>query len=170
MLIERIQEFIDFVKAESPHRGANKGWITEDVFLQLGSAKQQQSTQFDQIAKVSLFWQPIIQLALALFAVIAFATFFAFSPLAVSQGKLHFISMYFQSNTDQLALNKSLPDVAISSTIPENNLVNIENKKENKAIALQENNSDKFKISTNTIVATKKKMITATDLFQPKHN
>ena len=33
-----------------------------------------------------------------------------------------------------------------------------------------ENNIGKFRISTNNIVATKKKMITATDLFQPRHN
>ena len=35
MLKERIQEVFEFTKSESPYRKANKGWINQDIFLDL---------------------------------------------------------------------------------------------------------------------------------------
>ena len=58
MLKERIQEVFEFTKSESPYRKANKGWINQDIFLDLSpSANKYKHT--NEVAKVKLFWSPI---------------------------------------------------------------------------------------------------------------
>ena len=58
MLKERIQEVFEFTKSESPYRKANKGWINQDIFLDL-SPSTDTSKQTSEVAKVTLFWSPI---------------------------------------------------------------------------------------------------------------
>ena len=41
MLKERIQEVFEFTKSESPYRKANKGWINQDIFLDLSPSPDQ---------------------------------------------------------------------------------------------------------------------------------
>ena len=35
MLKERIQEIVEFTNSESPYQKANKGWINQNIFLDL---------------------------------------------------------------------------------------------------------------------------------------
>ncbi len=67
MLRGRVKELLDFATTESPYRSANKGWVTDDVYLQWGSSLNQDSNEGDELANVSVFWKPIIEIALILF-------------------------------------------------------------------------------------------------------
>ena len=58
MLKERIQEVFEFTKSESPYRKANKGWINQDIFLDL-SPSSDTLKQKKEAAKVTLLWSPI---------------------------------------------------------------------------------------------------------------
>ena len=53
MLKERIQEIFEFAKSESPYRKANKGWINQDIFLDLSSSSDS-IKQRNEAAKVTL--------------------------------------------------------------------------------------------------------------------
>ena len=108
MIRERIQEITDFVKSESPYRSANKGWITDDIYLQRGANKENPSNEFDQLVRVSLFWKPIIQIALTLLLVISVTTVIAFTPLAFNNGKFEKISAIFDFRS---VLSQELPEV-----------------------------------------------------------
>ena len=176
MIRERIQEIFDFFKAESPYRSANKGWLTNDIFLQWKASEQDNSTEFAQIAKVSLYWQPIIQIVLVIFTVISLATFFAFSPLAFSRGKLKSVSSMFNSFQTSFQSQESV--LVASAEVGSTEAGLITESLEEYAFSAENNNDSLEKqkasniapkaFSINSVVATKKKMITATDLFQPK--
>ena len=58
MLKERIQEVFEFTKSESPYRKANKGWINQDIFLDLNPSTDRYK-QTSEAAKVTLFWSPL---------------------------------------------------------------------------------------------------------------
>ena len=149
MFGERIKEIIDFAKSESPYRSANKGWITNDVFLNLGPSEEKSASKFDQLVKVSFLWQPIIQLASILFVVIFLSSIFAFAPISLSSGRLHNIVQAFNFKQEIVLLQKK---VEVEKTAP---VVSAEQKKLEKS-------------SPSTSVA-KKKLVTATDLFQSRH-
>ncbi len=108
VLLERIKEIVDFAKTESPYRSANKGWIAEDVFLQLGENKDTKNNTFDELAKVSFFWQPIIQIALTLFAIIFLATILAFTPIAFSKGRFQSIQGIFNFEPQITSIEQDL--------------------------------------------------------------
>ena len=69
MLKERIQEIFEFTKSESPYRKANKGWINQDIFLDL-SPSTDTYTKRNESAKVTLFWSPINTLLSNIFIII----------------------------------------------------------------------------------------------------
>ncbi len=170
MLRERIQEIVDFAKSESPYRSANKGWLTDDIYLQLGSKKNQDSTQFDQLIKVSFFWQPIIKIVSVVFVVISVSTFLAFSPLALSNGRYHFINEIFELGSKEI-----LPVNEGNSSIESISKPKIIAKEEkapafNKANALNESIGQSQDSSSAKSTPTRKKVITASDLFQAKRN
>ena len=58
MLKERIKEIFEFTKSESPYRKANKGWINQDIFLDLRPSPET-FAQKNEAAKVTVFWTPI---------------------------------------------------------------------------------------------------------------
>ncbi|WP_269623394.1 hypothetical protein [Prochlorococcus marinus] len=96
---ERIQEVVDFAKTESPYRSANKGWLTNNIFLERGSGTDQNAKKFDQVVKISVLWQPIVQIAFSLLCAIFLATLFAFTPFALAHGKLHLNIVSLNSTT-----------------------------------------------------------------------
>ena len=69
MLKERIQEVFEFTKSESPYRKANKGWINQDIFLDL-SPSTDTYKQTSEAAKVTLFWSPLNSLLSNIFLII----------------------------------------------------------------------------------------------------
>ena len=87
MVRERIKEVVDFATTESPYRDANKGWLTDDVFINWGTSKGKASSQGNEVAKVSVFWSPINQLASILFIVVFLAAIFVFTSVSFAHGR-----------------------------------------------------------------------------------
>ncbi|WP_036918409.1 hypothetical protein [Prochlorococcus sp. MIT 0603] len=179
---ERIKELVDFAKSESPYRSANKGWLTENIFLQWGSVKSQDksSDEFDQFVKASVFWQPIIQMITVIFFVIFLATMFAFAPVALSKGGFNQMKDIFEFKpipikVEQKVINEEVgasQSIAIKKkTVDEGSISSksetIEQRKEMPSTK-DTNSANKQTIENNS--STKRKLITATDLFQPNHS
>ncbi len=86
MLKERIQEVFEFTKSESPYRKANKGWISQDIFLDL-SPSTDTTKQTNEAAKVTIFWSPINSLLSNIFFIIVIASVIVFTSLSFSKGR-----------------------------------------------------------------------------------
>ncbi|WP_269616271.1 hypothetical protein [Prochlorococcus marinus] len=109
MLKERIQEVFEFTKSESPYRKANKGWINQDIFLDL-SPTEDTNKQTNETANVTLFWSPINSLLSNIFIVIVICSILVFTSILFSKGRFNF-DLYSNSVlTDNLKVeeNKSL--------------------------------------------------------------
>ncbi|WP_413678613.1 hypothetical protein [Prochlorococcus sp. MIT 0916] len=89
MLKERIQEVFEFTKSESPYRKANKGWINQDMFLDL-SPSAGTKKQTNEAAKITLFWSPINSLLSNIFLVIVLCSILVFTSLSFVQGRFNF--------------------------------------------------------------------------------
>ena len=88
MVRERIKELVDFATTESPYRDANKGWITDDVYLEWGKAQEKNTRRSGvEMANVSVFWNPINQIASILLAVVLLASVFVFLAVSLAHGK-----------------------------------------------------------------------------------
>ncbi|WP_320673904.1 hypothetical protein [Prochlorococcus sp. MIT 1341] len=98
---ERVKEILDFARAESPYRSANKGWITDDVFLEWGSPSKAELKQGDEVLDISVYWNPINQIILILFSVILLATILVFLAVSFTHGRLDFSSW----SKGEIALN-----------------------------------------------------------------
>ncbi len=145
MIRERIKEIADFVKSESPYRSANKGWLTDDIYLQRGPNKDNASNQYDQLVKVSLFWQPIIQIALTMFLVIAIATAFAFTPLAFINGRLENISSRFEFRQVPIPIESTKTNIKAKNKFEKSDINTIDIKE-----TLEETNSIDLKIENSS--------------------
>ena len=88
MVRERFKEIIDFATAESPYRSANKGWISNDIYLQVGKSSSPDTSQGDQLADISVYAKPINEIVLILIGVFFLATVFVFSMISLSNGDL----------------------------------------------------------------------------------
>jgi len=165
VLGERIKEIIDFAKSESPYRSANKGWITNDVFLNLGPSEEKSASQFDQFVKVSFLWQPIIQLASILFVVIFLSSIFAFAPISLSSGRLHNIVQAFNFKQEIVLLQKK---AEVKKSAPVASAVQTKVEKSAPVPVASAVQTKAEKPAPSTSVA-KKKLVTATDLFQSRH-
>ena len=86
MLKERIQEVFEFTKSESPYRKANKGWINQDIFLDL-SPSPDQVKQINEDAKVTLFWSPINSLLSNIFIVFILGSLLVFTSVSFAKGR-----------------------------------------------------------------------------------
>ena len=145
MIKERIKEIADFVKSESPYQSANKGWLTDDIYLQRGPNRSDSSKDFDQLLKVSFFWQPIIQIALTIFLVIAFATIFAFTPLAFLNGRFNNLPGGFELKQIQIPI-ESIKLGAEENREDEKNIIN----KSYSEKIVEDTNQPELKISENS--------------------
>ena len=86
MLKERIEEVFDFTKSESPYRKANKGWINQDIFLDL-SPSADTYKQTNEAAKVTLFWSPINSLLSNIFIIILLCSIIVFTSVSFAKGR-----------------------------------------------------------------------------------
>ncbi len=88
MVRDRFQELIDFATTESPYKDANKGWVTNDIYFEWSSSKDESkaSSKGIEMANFSLYWKPINKILSILFAVIALAAIFVFVAVSVSHG------------------------------------------------------------------------------------
>ncbi len=96
MVRERIIEVVDFARSESPYRNANKGWITNDLFLQWGKASNRQPNSGDEVLDLFVYWGPVQKLLSILFLVISLAAAFVFLSIGFSKGRIAFT---FNSST-----------------------------------------------------------------------
>ena len=88
MVRERIKELVDFATTESPYRDANKGWLTDDVYLQWGKTTESTTKAGVELANVSIFWNPINQLASILLTVFLLASIFVFFAVSISHDRV----------------------------------------------------------------------------------
>ena len=93
MLKERIQEIFEFTKSESPYRKANKGWINQDVFLDLRPSSDT-FAQKNEDAKVIVFWSPISTLLSNIFIIIIISSLLVFTSLSLVKGRINFNLFY----------------------------------------------------------------------------
>ena len=99
MLKERIQEISDFTKFESPYRKANKGWINQDIFLDLSPSSDTLKGK-NEYAKVTLFWTPINTFLSNIFIIIILSSILVFTSLSFANGRfnLNFIDTSLLNN------------------------------------------------------------------------
>ena len=153
MLKERIQEILDFSKSESPYRKANKGWINQDVFLDLNPSLDTFS-QKNEAAKVTVFWSPINTLLSNIFLIIIISSILVFTSLSLAKGRFNF-NLF---NTSLIQDIVKVEDSNILKTNPLNDLdsinpekqLNLEINELDKITLLDENktHSDQEKITT----------------------
>ena len=86
MLKERVLEVFEFTKNESPYRKANKGWINQDIFLDL-SPYTEKFKQKNEDAKITLFWSPINTLLSKIFIIIILGSIIVFTSVSFSKGR-----------------------------------------------------------------------------------
>ncbi len=91
MIQGRIKEIIDFATSESPYQDANKGWLNDDIYLQLGGTNASSSRK-NEVANIAIFWEPINKIISLLFLIIASSAIFVFVATAYSHNKIDFIS------------------------------------------------------------------------------
>ncbi len=169
MPAERIQEIVDFATTESPYRSANKGWLSDDIYLQWSSTEEKSSQKLDQLAKVSVFWRPIIEIISIIFVVICIASTLAFMPLAFSSGRLQSSIGIFQSkpyeSTIQENANLESKSIILESSLEvtpaEGKIVdaklNIDSAPIEEKIVTPNSNSNSLKTSSEGIVQLEKK-------------
>ena len=109
MLKERVQELLDFTKSESPYRKANKSWINKDIFLDL-SPSSKTLQQKNEVAELSVLWNPIFNLLTNLFFIIIVGSILVFSSLSFATGKFdfHLFNASPQSEIVKIEKNQSL--------------------------------------------------------------
>ncbi|MBW3042740.1 hypothetical protein [Prochlorococcus marinus] len=97
MLKERIQEILEFTKSESPYRKANKGWINQDIFLDLNPSPED-FNQKNEAAKLTLLWSPINSLIANIFLILIISSLLVFTSLSFAKGRFD-LSIF---NTSQI--------------------------------------------------------------------
>ncbi len=114
VLRERIKELVDFATTESPYRDANKGWLSEDVYVQLGSSPESSPKSGVELANVSVFWNPINQLALILLVVVLTASTFVFISVSFAHGRFETSSPTSELSTKVAPVVQSTDKLEIS--------------------------------------------------------
>ena len=123
MIKERIQEILDFSKSESPYRKANKGWINQDIFLDLNPSYDTLK-QKNEVAKVTLLWSPINNLLSNIFLVLIICSILVFTSLSFAKGRFDFNFL----NTSLTKYSVKVQDDKVSNKIDLNNIdsINVE--------------------------------------------
>jgi len=111
---ERVKEIADFARSESPYRSATKGWIGNDVFIEWGAPAKQTLKAGDEVAGISVFWQPINQMLALLFFLFFIATILVFLAVSFAHGNLNVPSGLKQSiqsnNSVQISITSQIAD------------------------------------------------------------
>ena len=128
MLKERIQEIFEFTKSESPYRKANKGWINQDIFLDLNPSSDAFLPK-NEAAKVTVFWSPINTLLSNIFIIIIISSILVFTSLSFAKGRFNFnlFNTYFVNDIVKVEDNNflkrnQLKDLDSINSENENNL------------------------------------------------
>ena len=154
MLKERIQEVFEFTKSESPYRKANKGWINQDIFLDL-SPSPDQVKQINEDAKVTLFWSPINSLLSNIFIIFILGSLLVFTSVSFAKGRfdLHLFSSYEIIDVVEVEENNAL-DISEFNDVATTNLTiqeNIDKKDLNKKNEINSLDDDLIKVDQKKI-------------------
>ena len=125
MVKERVTEIFDFATSTSPYRKANKGWLTDDVYLQIGNPSTESTRPTKKVVDVLLFWEPIKRLISILFLVIAISSLLVVTAISYSHGNFH-ISLKvpsISSEVNQLKRSDMQDDVTIDLEIRNSEIV-----------------------------------------------
>ena len=124
MLKERIQEVFEFTKSESPYKKANKGWINQDIFLDL-SPSANTYKQNNEYAKVTLFWSPINSLLSNIFVIIILGSILVFTSLSFAKGifNLNLFNTFRINDIVIVDENKDLNTTILESMDSTNSLI-----------------------------------------------
>ncbi len=127
MLKERIQEVFEFTKSESPYRKANKGWINQDIFLDL-SPSPDQVKQINEDAKVTLFWSPINSLLSNIFIIFILGSLLVFTSVSFAKGRIDFNLFSSSAIIDVVEVEENNPlDISELNDVDSTNLTIQEN-------------------------------------------
>ena len=107
MIKERIQEIFEFTQSQSPYSKANKGWINQDIFLDL-SPSSDNLEEKREAAKITLFWSPIYSLLSNLFIILIISSILVFASLSIVKGRFEFnlINTYMINSIVEVDDNK----------------------------------------------------------------
>ena len=156
MLKERIQEIFEFTKSESPYRKANKGWINQDIFLDLSPAPDT-FAQKNEAAKITVWWSPLNTLLSNIFIVIIISSLLVFTSLSFAKGRFHLnlfntslINEITQATDNNVLKTTQLTDLDSLDLENEQNLEIEELETKNNMISLDDNQikSDQKTITT----------------------
>ena len=149
MLKERIQEVFEFTKSESPYRKANKGWINQDIFLDL-SPSINKFKQRNEDAKVTLFWSPINSLLSNIFIIIILCSVLVFTSVSFAKGRFDFNLFNKSAILDivEVEKNNSLETSELEDTDPTNSSIqqNIDLKDLDKSNQIKSLDEDLMKV------------------------
>ncbi len=144
MIKERIQEVFDFTKSVSPYRKANKGWLNQDIFLDL-SPSSEKYKQTNEAANITLFWSPLNSLLSNIFLIIILGSIFVFTSVSIVKGRfdidlLNNFAINEVINVDQnKELNIStLTDTDSTNATIQQNIENIDIDKPSEIISLDD--------------------------------
>ena len=156
MLKERIQEVFEFTKSESPYRKANKGWINQDIFLDLSPAPDT-FAQKNEAAKITVWWSPVNTLLSNIFIVIIISSLMVFTSLSFAKGRFNLnlfntslTNEIIQATDNNVMKTNQLTDLDSLDLENEQNLEIEELETKNNMISLDENQikSDQKTITT----------------------
>ena len=123
MLKERIQEVFEFTKSESPYKKANKGWINQDIFLDL-SPSTDRYKQTSEAAKVTLFWSPLNSLLSKIFLIIILGSILVFTSVSFAKGRFDFNLFNNSETKDIVKVDQSkAPDITSLKDIDSSNSI-----------------------------------------------
>ena len=157
MLKERIQEVLEFTKSESPYYKANKGWINQDVFLDLNPSIDKGKKQ-NEAAKVTFFWAPINSLLSNIFWIIFIGSILVFTSVSFAKGRFDF-NLFNNSviiDIVQVEKNKSQDISGLKSIDSTNSIIQQDLNKKDLSKINQDNSFDDDLIKTETKIINKK--------------
>ena len=106
MLKERIQEVFEFAKSESPYQKANKGWINQDIFLDLGPTSDTLK-QKNETAKVTFLWSPINTFLSNIFLTCILCCLLVFTSISIVKGRFQFDLIHISSINDLVKVDQN---------------------------------------------------------------
>jgi len=106
VLKERIQEIFEFTKSESPYRKANKGWVNQDIFLDL-SPSSNTFNKKNEAAKVTVFWSPINTFLSNIFTILIISSILVFTSLSFAKGRFNLDYLNISLNNDIIKVEDS---------------------------------------------------------------
>ena len=121
MLKERIQEVFEFTKSESPYRKANKGWINQDIFLDLRPSSSSLKEK-NEAAKVTFYWSPINNLLSNIFLIIIISSILVFTSISFVKGRFNL--NFFNTSISKAIIQDDVNYVAKDNYIKDLDFIN----------------------------------------------